>query len=93
MDSCEEVRALCEELGEYVEMEGAEAGQYWQDLIDLEGYSTYMMSDKFFKAYMAELKSQLKDIKSNYKVVETTTSETITTTYRYLEFKTGDDDE
>ena len=64
-----DMRKLGEQLEEYAELEGSEAGEYWTILCDLS-QREYAMGDEFAAAVRKELESQLAYIEENCAIVE-----------------------
>ena len=66
-DECEE--QLIEQLEEYAELEGSEAGEYWSALCNLAGYA-YCMPDDFAKAVLEQVRLEVENIEKTMEIVE-----------------------
>ena len=82
----EERMKVCEELGRFAELEGAETGDVCNSLISIASNVGDYTSEGFQKAFDKELVLQLIYFKSNYKIVRE--QETVTRPVERLEEKT-----
>lgn len=64
-----EILKLTEELKKYLELEGTEIGEACSSLVNLTHHLDYV-SDEFEEALIKELKAQLNNFKTNYRIVE-----------------------
>ena len=60
---------LVEELQKYADAFNDESGAYYHLLCDLDSYA-YAMSERFKAAFYAEIKTCVKFVEVNYKIVE-----------------------
>lgn len=59
-----------EELGNFARIEGAELGEYWNLLCELESSRIDHMTPEFEAAYMKEVIETVEYIKQNFNIVE-----------------------
>ena len=77
-----ECRELYDDLQEYAQIEGTELGETCEILLQLHGCKDYV-SKEFYESLIKEIKDQLDNFRSYFKIVEKT--ETNIITYRELE--------
>lgn len=70
---------MLDELEEAAELEGSEQGEWWASLAALRSRVMDCASPEFEAAYAAEVRSQYSHLKENFRVVEETLTQTITT--------------
>lgn len=85
------VRHLVSELEEASEIEGTELGQWWGLLASIYSHSIDCGSPAFRESLDAEIRSEHKRLKEEFRVVEST--ETRTVTYRELRHESEWEDE
>lgn len=83
----EELDQVIEELQEYIDLDGTEAGDCAESLVDL--YNSYMdyVNPEFLAALQKEIRDHLKGFKENCEIVEEEETRTITETRKVLREK------
>jgi len=80
----EEIEDKAEELAEMAPLDGSENGEWWAALAGMRRFLHYGASDRFVKAWIAEVKSEHKRLKRDFEVTEEVRE--IKQTVRSLEF-------
>lgn len=80
----EEIEDKAEELAEMAPLDGTENGEWWASLADMRRFLHYGASDRFMKAWVAEVRSEHKRLKRDFEVTEEVRE--IKQTVRSLEF-------
>ena len=80
----EEIEDKAEELAEMAPLDGSENGEWWAALAGMSRFLHYAASDRFVKAWIAEVKSEHKRFKRDFEVTEEVRE--IKQTVRSLEF-------
>ncbi len=66
----DEIEAMADELEEAASLDGTENGEWWRVLARMGQAIDYGASDKFKKAWIAEVKSEHKRLKRDFRIVE-----------------------
>lgn len=67
----DDVSDRAHELRECAKLDGTENGEWWRALTSLEDAIDYGASDRFKKAWIAEINSEYKRLTKNFRVTET----------------------
>lgn len=66
----EDIEDKAEELAEMASLDGTENGEWWSALAGMSHFLHYGASDRFIKAWIAEVKSEHKRLKRDFEVTE-----------------------
>jgi hypothetical protein len=84
MSLTEEIEDKAEELAEMARLDGTENGEWWAALAGMRRFLHYGATDRFIKAWTAEVKAEHKRLKRDFEVTETV--QEVKRTVRTLEF-------
>jgi hypothetical protein len=65
-----DVEEMAEELADMARIDGTENGEWWAALVAMREVIHYGASDRFIKAWIAEIKSEHKRLKRDFKLTE-----------------------
>lgn len=65
-----DVEEKAEELADMARIDGTENGEWWAVLVAMQQVIHYGASDRFIKAWIAEIKSEHKRLKRDFKVTQ-----------------------
>ncbi len=79
-----EVEEMLADLEEAAKLDGTECGEWWAALVAMDNAINYGATERFRKAWAAEVKAEYKRLKRDFRIEETTRE--VTQTVRRLEF-------
>lgn len=79
-----EVEDMIADLEEAASLERSEVGEWWAALVAIDRVISYGATERFRKAWVAEVKAEHKRLKRDFRIEESTRE--VTQTVRSLEF-------
>lgn len=79
-----EVEEMVADLEEAASLERSEVGEWWSALVAMDRVIEYGATERFRKAWVAEVKAEYKRLKRDFRIEESTRE--VTQTVRSLEF-------
>lgn len=69
-DDVTNIDDMLRDLGDAADLEGTELGEWWQILVEMRNRVIDFASDRFRKAWEAEVKAEWKRFKAEYEITE-----------------------
>ncbi len=66
----EQIEEMAEDLTEAARLDGTENGEWWASLAGMTDFLHYGATDRFLKAWIAEIKAEHKRLKRDFRVSE-----------------------